>query len=147
MRLVDVTRENWLRVVLLTTNKDNRHTLDEEFVASNAYSIVESFFEESWTIKAIEHEGNMIGFAMYGIPENGSFHEIRRFMIDRRFQGHGYGKLALALIVEDMQEQFGCEEIYLSTDPLNTKGKYVYESFGFVSTGQMLDDEELYVLR
>ncbi|WP_245863966.1 hypothetical protein [Paenibacillus donghaensis] len=58
MELVEVTKENWVKVILLTTNADNQHTLGEEFVASNAYSIVESFYEGNWIIKAIEHNVN-----------------------------------------------------------------------------------------
>ncbi|WP_246188176.1 GNAT family N-acetyltransferase [Paenibacillus tengchongensis] len=147
MRLVDVTKENWLSVILLTTNMDNQHTLGEEFVASNAYSIIESFYEGNWTIKAIEHGSDLIGFAMYGIPEGSASYELCRFMIDRKFQGRGYGKQALALIIDEMVKHFGCKEICLSTDPANAKGKHIYESLGFTSTGQLQDDEEVYILK
>ncbi|WP_106768725.1 GNAT family N-acetyltransferase [Paenibacillus faecalis] len=147
MRLVEITKENWEKVILLTTNKDNQLTLDEEFVASNAYSFAQSFFEGSWTIKAIEHTGELIGFAMYGFSEESNSYELCRFMIDIKFQGNGYGKQALSLIIEEMKNQFGCKEIYLSIVAENTKGKHVYESFGFINTGEIRDDEELYVLK
>lgn len=147
MNLVDITKDNWLKTILLTTNEDNQHTLDEEFVASNTYSIVESIYEADWTIQAIEHDEQLIGFAMYGLPEGGHAYELRRFMIDRKFQGRGYGKQALALIIREMQEKFACKEIYLSTEPGNTRGKHVYESQGFVSTGEIQDGEEVYMLK
>lgn len=147
MKLIDVTRENWEKVIFLTTNVDNRHTIEEEFVASNAYSIIESFYEGQWITKTIEHDGELIGFTMYGLCEERNFYEISRVMIDRKFQGKGYGTQALSLIVEEMKKQFGCNEIYLSTEPDNARGKHVYEKFGFVSMGEILDDEELYVLK
>ncbi|MGL4731016.1 MAG: GNAT family N-acetyltransferase [Clostridium sp.] len=84
---------------------------------------------------------------MYGLCEERNFYEISRVMIDRKFHGKGYGTQALSLIVKEMKKQFGCNEIYLSTEPDNARGKHVYEKFGFVSTGEILEDEELYVLK
>lgn len=58
MKLVDITKENWLKVVFLTTNQrvtiqrngvdhdmGDIPTLCENFVASNALSIVQSVYE------------------------------------------------------------------------------------------------------
>ncbi|WP_097015094.1 GNAT family N-acetyltransferase [Anaerocolumna aminovalerica] len=146
MMLVDITKDNWEKVIFLTTNTDNSNTICEEFVASNAYSILQSIYEDEWKIKAIEHEGELIGFAMYGFCEERNFYELCRFMIDRKHQGKGYGNQALSLIVEEIKNKYNCNEIYLSTDPENIKAKHLYEKFGFVSTGEIWDDEELYVL-
>ncbi|WP_245863965.1 GNAT family N-acetyltransferase [Paenibacillus donghaensis] len=84
---------------------------------------------------------------MYGLPEDSESYELCRFMIDRKFQGKGYGKQALSLIIEEMKNRFGCKEIHLSTGPENTRGKHIYENLGFVSTGEIEDDEEIYVLK
>ncbi|MEO3948043.1 GNAT family N-acetyltransferase [Gorillibacterium sp. CAU 1737] len=146
MNLIEITKENWVKVVLLTTNENGSHTLGEEFVASNAYSLVQSAFEPGWTTKAIEQDGTLIGFAMYGWCEERSCYELCRFMLDRKAQGQGYGKQALSLIVQEMKQQFGCEKIYLSIDPENHRGKHVYEQFGFVPTGDVWDDEEVFCL-
>lgn len=67
-------------------------------------------------------------------------------MIDRRYQGKGYGQQALGIIVHEMQKQFACDKIYLSMEPHNAKGRYIYEKAGFVRTGDMWDDEEVYCL-
>lgn len=147
MMLVDITKDNWEKVIFLTTNTENSHTICEEFVASNAYSILQSFYEDDWIIKAIEHKGELIGFAMYGYCEERNFYELCRFMIDRKYQGQGYGTQALSLIVEEMKNKYDCNEIYLSTEPENARAKHVYEKFGFVSTGEIWYDEELYVLK
>lgn len=147
MMLVDITKDNWEKVIFLTTNTENSHTICEEFVASNAYSILQSFYEDDWIIKAIEHEGELIGFAMYGYCEERNFYELCRFMIDRKYQGQGYGTQALSLIVEEMKNKYDCNEIYLSTEPENARAKHVYEKFGFVSTGEIWYDEELYILK
>ncbi|WOO38763.1 GNAT family N-acetyltransferase [Anaerocolumna sp. AGMB13020] len=146
MRLADITKENWEAVILLTSNEDGSHTIGEKYVASNAYSIVQSIYEKGWVTKAIEAEDNLIGFAMYGLCEEENIYEICRLMLDRRYQGKGYGKQALALILEEMKKQFQCKEIYLSVALDNIMAKGLYEKAGFVTTGEVVDDEEVYKL-
>ncbi len=146
MRIVDITKENWEAVILLTSNEDGRHTIGEKYVASNAYSIVQSIYEKGWVTKAIEVEGNLIGFAMYGLCEEENIYEICRLMIDRRYQSKGYGKQAMVLILEEMQKQFQCKEIYLSVALDNIMAKGLYEKAGFVTTGEVVDEEEVYKL-
>ena len=146
MRLVDITNENWEAVILLTSNEDGSHTIGEKYVASNAYSIEQSIYEKGWVTKAIELEGTLIGFAMYGWCEEDNIYEICRLMLDRRYQGKGYGKQAVTLILEEMQRQFQCKDIYLSVALDNIVAKHLYEKVGFVTTGEVVDDEEVYKL-
>lgn len=144
MRLINVDKNNWKKVIFLTTDPEGKHFLGEEYVASNAYSLLQAVYEEGWTVKAIEHEGVLIGFTMYGWSEEENFYELCRFMIDRRYQGKGYGKEALDVIVSEMKKEFSCNEIYLSTEPENVRAKHIYEKAGFVSTGKIVDEEELF---
>ena len=57
-------------------------------------------------------------------------------MIDERYQGKGYGKCALKIIIEEMLHSYGNIKIYLSTAPNNSRGKHIYEAAGFVPTGE-----------
>ena len=95
MKLVDITSDNWKDVIFLSTNETITVTrsgesyeakgmpsLCEKFVASNALSIVQSVYENGWVIKAIEHEGELIGFTMFGWSEEEEFYELCRIMID-----------------------------------------------------------------
>ena len=157
MQLVDITSENWEDVIFLTTNESvtvksgeesfeakGMPSLCENHVASNALSIVQSVYEDGWIVKAIEHEGELIGFTMFGWCEEEGFYELCRFMIDIRYQNRGYGTQALRMILDEMKSRFGCKEIFLSTGPGNVRAKHVYEKVGFRSEHRMLDDEELY---
>jgi diamine N-acetyltransferase len=56
-------------------------SLCEEYVASNALSIVQSVYEHGWAFKAIEHEGALIGFTMYGCNEEEVFFDLCRIMM------------------------------------------------------------------
>ena len=157
MQLVDITSENWEDVIFLTTNESvtvksgeesfeakGMPSLCENHVASNALSIVQSVYEDGWIVKAIEHEGELIGFTMFGWCEEEGFYELCRFMIDIRYQNRCYGTQAIRMILEEMKSRFGCKEVYLSTGPDNVRAKHVYEKVGFRSEHRMLDDEELY---
>lgn len=60
MNLIDITKDNWLKVIFLTTNMQDMPTLCEEYVASNALSIVQAKYEKSWITKAIESDGDLM---------------------------------------------------------------------------------------
>ena len=135
-------REHVNRFLRVASSRE--HIDKPEFVASNALSIVQSVYEDGWIIKAIEHDGELIGFTMFGWNEEEEFYELCRIMIDRTMQNKGYGTQAILLILEEMKARFGCSEVYLSTDPENVRGKHVYEKVGFRSEHKMLDDEELF---
>jgi diamine N-acetyltransferase len=145
IRLIDISEENWLEVIFLSTMKGTP-TICEEFVASNALSLVQAQFEKTWTTKAIENDGEIIGFTMYGFAKKLGYHELCRIMIDYKYQGNGYGTEAMKLVISEMKKIENCKKIYLSTDPENIIGKHLYEKLGFVNTGDFVDEEELYVL-
>lgn len=146
MQLVEITKENWGAVIMLTTNQDGRHTLGEEFVASNAYSLLQAAYEGGWTVKAIEEAGALVGFAMYGFCEEVDGYELCRFMIDFKHQRKGYGKKALKLVVETIRQQYACNMLYLSVEPENTRAINLYQRFGFAPTGDVLEGEAVYCL-
>lgn len=144
MKLIDITKDNWIKVIFLTTNKEDMPTLNEEYVSSNVLSIVQAKYEEGWITKAIENDGEIIGFTMYGYCEEDNFYELCRLMIDKKYQGYGYGTEAIEIILDEMKSIEDCKEVFLSVVPENKKGKHIYEKIGFVNTGKLVDGEELY---
>ncbi|MFG6494783.1 GNAT family N-acetyltransferase [Fictibacillus sp. UD] len=146
IKLIEINEKNWVDVIFLSTS-ENMPTICEEFVASNALSLVQAQFEKTWTTKAIEKDGQLIGFTMYGYSTVMDNYELCRIMVDNKFQGNGYGKEAIQLVIEEMKKIDDCKEIYLSTDPKNKLGKRLYENLGFINTGKIVDNEELYVLK
>lgn len=69
---------------------------------------------------------------MYGWPSHSTQSAwLDRFMIDYRFQGNGYAKRFLPLLIQNIQYQYGCKKIYLSLHPDNKLAQQLYKSFGF----------------
>src|SRR5579863_5962265 len=82
-----VTAENWNAVAKLEVSEDQR-----DFVAPNSYSLAQAAYEPGLTPVAIYDDETLVGFAMYTHePWQGEF-GIVRMMIDRRYQGKGYGR-------------------------------------------------------
>ncbi|MDV4152206.1 GNAT family N-acetyltransferase [Clostridium sp. AL.422] len=144
--LKDIDKNNFYQCTLLTTNKEGKNYVFEEFVASNAFSIAQSKVQKGWTVKAIYNDDLMIGFTMYGYCYDYNFYEVCRFMIDHKYQGKGYGKIALKKVIEEMKKIEDCKDIYISFDPKNNIARSLYQSLGFKDTGKTLEEELLFRL-
>ena len=94
------------------------------------YSVVEEEIEEDDDTKFIE------------MARKSYF--IWRFMIDKRYQGKGYGRKAMQLAL-DYISTLPCgpaESIWLSYEPENEVAKKLYSSFGFVEFPEFYKGKE-----
>lgn len=146
LRLEEITEDNWRDIVLLTTEDSGIPRVCEQYVASNALSIVQAVYEGTWNVNAVYCGKRPVGFVMYGYHPYREKYELCRIMIDHKHQGKGFGTMALELVIEELSEIEDCTEIYLSVNPGNRRGKHIYEKAGFVKTGEMCDGEEVYCL-
>jgi diamine N-acetyltransferase len=140
IQLVTVNKDNWQECIQLPTSEEHR------FVAPNVYSIAESqFYPDTVTASCIYAGDAMVGFAMYGPEEDdATLFFIDRLMIAEGHRGKGYGKAALLAILAEAKSQ-GFSRIGLSTSPENERAIALYESVGFKATGEMDDDEAIYI--
>lgn len=131
----------------------------KDFVASNMYSIVQSYVallnEDIPNMTyAIYYNDTMVGFIMmeYDKEEeqcysvNGHYEDcyaVCRLMIDKRYQGRGYGRQAMVKALEYIKTfpEGIASAIYLSYDPDNVVARRLYTSLGFVETGEINDGE------
>ena len=157
MRLEKVTLENFYDIMRLKVAKEQ-----EDFVAPNDYSLSEAYVVSSegrFVMPFGLYEGDtLVGFAMIGhnsftnddcpLSYKNSYY-LWRLMIGEDFQGKGYGKKAITLLLDYIRSYpDGREEAcVVSYEPSNVVAKKLYESFGFVPNGEMDDDEEIAVLK
>ena len=145
-----VVKTNWRALVKLEVNEEQKN-----FVASNLYSIAESQFgfdfEGHWDYHTFGiYDGDTpVGFLMYGLnlahPTQQAF--VTRLMVDKNFQGKGYGKFAMQKMLEIFRAEERVQEVGISYEPENEVARKLYASFGFVEPGQMIGDEVLAVLK
>ncbi len=155
--LKKITAANLWQIVALEVAPEQR-----SFVASNTNSILEAYAAISGGGTALPfgvyHEDTPVGFVMlsYGCedwPDAPAIaHDnycIWRLMIDRRFQGQGYGKAALEAALGYIRT-LPCgpaEWCWLSYEPENTVAKALYHAYGFRETGDMDGGEAIAALR
>ena len=101
----------------------------QDFVAGNTWSLVQAAFHPGYQTRAIQADGELVGFFMW-VPETPQRISIWRFMVDQRWQGRGIGRHAL-------------EEIEICYNPRNPVAGAFYGSFGFVETGMDDDGEDM----
>lgn len=153
IRLEKVNGKNVWELLKLKVSDDQR-----SFVASNDTSMIEAYtaiIGNGYAFPFGIYDDDMpVGFLMIGFdvddywedaPEiaRGNYN-LWRLMIDKEYQGKGFGREAVRLALEYIRT-FPCgsgEYCWLSYEPENEVARSLYRSFGFSETGE-IDGEEL----
>lgn len=136
MELREVTEETVREVCALQVAPDQRR-----FVAPNAVSLAEaSFAPRAWP-RAIYADDVPVGFAMLSIDEAEPEYYLWRLMIADGFQGHGYGRAAIALIADHVRAMPGATHLVTSWVPGPGSPEGFYLGIGFEPTGEVDDGE------
>jgi diamine N-acetyltransferase len=142
IRLTPVNRKNWEDVITLEVFDGQ-----SDFVADNVYSLAEASVKPECVPMAICHGDELVGFLRYVNP-GADEHEywVLRFMIDKNHQRKGYGRAAMRLVLDIINQDKKYNKVYLSFEPDNLAAKAMYENFGFVPDGRVEYGEIVYVL-
>lgn len=117
------------------------HEEQKGFVAPNAVSIAQAYFEPKAWFRAIYADETPVGFLMlYNDQENKEYF-LWRFMIDARYQGLGFGRQALDLLVDHVHSLPGAKELRTSCVPKQGGPEPFYAKLGFKRTGKILGEE------
>jgi diamine N-acetyltransferase len=109
----------------------------EGFVAANAVSIAEAYFEPKAWFRAIYADDAPVGFVMlYDDPDTPEYF-LWRLMIDGHHQGCGYGRRALDLLVDYVRTRPGASELRSSYVPGDGGPGEFYRRYGFEETGEL----------
>ena len=116
----------------------------EAFVSNPVRSLAQAYVYRSQCQPfGILASDRMVGYVMviydYDIPE----YDIWHMMIDRDFQGRGYGKAAMGKCLEYIRTKpFGSSNrVALTCNRDNSAARRLYEAFGFRPTGAVDEDE------
>ena len=147
LKLVPVTADNWKTALFLTTDPERKIPLDEQWIANNAFSLVQCQYDPDWDCRLMMDGELAVGFVFFGYWREEDRYILCRYMIDVKHQGKGYGTAFLPLAVELIRSQYGCRDVYTSVHDDNTHAVHLYRKFGFVPTAQMDADERVYLLK
>jgi len=118
------------------------HQTQENYLASNLWSLVEAAYEPGCFPRAIYQQEQLAGFIMW-VQETPQRVSIWRLMVDRQFQQQGIGRAALKLAINEISQMAGIEQIEICYVPTNPVAKGFYASLGFVETGWDEAGEEM----
>lgn len=130
----------------------------EKFVASNEISVIEAYtaiIGNGYAFPFVIYNDDVpVGFLMIGFDVRDDWEDapniakgnynLWRLMIDKNYQGKGYGRKAMELALAFIKT-LPCgraEYCWLSYEPENEVAHKLYSSFGFVETGEF-DGEEV----
>lgn len=147
LKLVPVTADNWKTALFLTTDPERKIPLDEQWIANNAFSLVQCCYDPDWDCRLMMDGEQAIGFVFFGYWREEDRYMLCRYMIDVKHQGKGYGTAFLPLAVELIRRQYGCRDVYTSVHDDNAHAVHLYRKIGFVPTAQMDADERVYLLK
>ncbi|WP_455521120.1 GNAT family N-acetyltransferase [Parvimonas micra] len=153
LELKKVNRNNVGEILKLEVLNSQR-----DFVATNNSSIIEAYIaiteNNAVFTFGIYNDDTPIGFLMIGFDVNSDDegapkiakgnYNIWRLMIDKKFQGKGFGKKAMDLALEFVKT-FPCgiaKHCWLSYESDNNVARQLYKSVGFVETEEK-DGEEI----
>jgi diamine N-acetyltransferase len=117
------------------------HPEQKGFVAPNAVSIAQAYFEPNAWFRAIYADDVPVGFVMLYTDEEKSEYFLWRFMIDAKYQRLGFGSLALNLVLEHVRSIPGAVELLTSCVPKEGGPEPFYAKLGFKRTGNILGEE------
>ncbi|MCC3866660.1 GNAT family N-acetyltransferase [Terrisporobacter mayombei] len=103
----------------------------KNYVASNAVSLVQAFYEEKLYPIGIYNNEEMVGFILYDYDKELEGWSFSRFMIDINFQNKGYGSKALEKFLEFFHNKYPKENLYTSVEIDNEVAMKLYEKYGF----------------
>lgn len=116
----------------------------EKYVSNPVRSLAQAYvYYRQCTPFGIYAEDKMVGYVMVIYDYGEEAYNIWHMMIDKDFQGNGYGREALQEVIGYIASKpFGqSKTVLLTCNPENKIAYSLYRQIGFVETGRSDDDE------
>lgn len=138
VELKAITKDNFEDVISLKVSEHQ-----QAFVSSTAHSLAQAYvYRDTAFPFAIYADDTLVGFIMLGFYEEKKQYTLWKFLIDNKYQNHGYGKEALKMGIEYLITTFDAKEIYVGVSSENDIAKQLYSSVGFKQTGLIENNTE-----
>ena len=140
--LRDITGDNYFQVLDLKISPEQEAA---KFVAPVVRSLADAWYyrEEGITYpKAIYAKEDLVGFIMYDLDPESQQVFIWRFLIDQRYQGKGYGRQTIEVVLKMAKEQAQMTKVVADYVDGNEPMKKILLDLGFEETGFDQDSKE-----
>ena len=138
LKLIEISEQNWLEVRQLSVGDDQKEFLDSAVgILARGYV----YRDSRARVLGVACDGTIVGVLLVkDLDEEPACYDLQQFMIDRRYQGKGYGTEALRLLLGDLakERKYDCVEVCVKKT--DAAALCVYEKAGFADTGYVDDD-------
>ncbi|HHX54547.1 MAG TPA: GNAT family N-acetyltransferase [Clostridiales bacterium] len=137
LKLVEINEENWQEVAKLTVEENQKAYLD-----SAVGIIARGYVYRSCRVKVIgiADDRTIIGVALVkDLDYEPACYDLQQFMIDKHFQGKGFGTEALCMVLHELEKEkkYDCVEVCVNKE--NKSALRIFEKVGFSDTGYIDD--------
>ena len=133
LRLEKANGKNVWELLKLRVSDDQR-----SYVASNDTSIIEAYTAITGNARVfvIEADEVIVGVALVReFTDEPLGYDLQQFMIDQRYQGKGYGSIALGLILDELRKEGHFDHVEVCVKKDDAAAIHLYEKHGFVDSG------------
>lgn len=134
--LREVSSANWRDVAAVRAARTQA-----KWVAPIAHYLALCRYGGTWNPIAIEADGSVVGFMMWGRDPDDLSYWLGGLVVDRAQQRKGYGRAAVEAAIGLLRSKPACEGIALSYRTDNVVAARLYASLGFAETGEMEGEE------
>lgn len=135
LRLTDVTEENWMEAASLSV-KDSQ----KGFLAPAIGILARGYVYRGCggRVFVVENDGLAVGLALVReFTDEPLGYDLQQFMIDRRYQGRGYGSAALGLILDELRREGRFDHVEVCVKKDDVEAIRLYEKHGFTDSGYL----------
>ena len=135
IHLVDIDPGNW-RLGLTVSESQKSYVSDSYAMLARAYA----YREQRSRAFVIYNDETPVGMGLYYDCPDMEAYNFSQLFIDERYQHKGYGKAAIKLVLDTMQQDGKYKKVVICYIEGNEASKNLYGSFGFVQTDRDGDE-------
>ena len=132
INLKEITSKNLKSIIDLNVKEDQK-----DYVALNSVSIAQGHYSNSAWFKGIFNDNRPVGFVMLDLIKEEHKCFLWRFMIDHKYQGKGFGKIALTQVIDFVRSLNLYTYIATSYVPAENGAGGFYKNFGFIESEEI----------
>jgi|GEM_PF-349476 len=137
LRQIEVNEDNFSDFRRLRVRGDQERFLDSAVgILARGYA----YRASRARVIGIAEEDALVGAALVkDLDEEPACYDLQQFLIDRRYQGKGFGTEALRMLLASLEEERKYDCVEVCVDRENAAALHVFEKVGFWDTGYIDD--------
>ena len=132
INLKEITSKNLKSIIDLNVKDEYK-----DYAAYDTVSIAQGHYSNSAWFKGIFNDNRPVGFVMLDLIKEEHKCFLWRFMIDHKYQGKGFGKIALTQVIDFVRSLNLYTYIATSYVPAENGAGGFYKNFGFIESEEI----------